>query len=221
MSRPVTPGQEVLQSHGSGQVKMFWNLTSRVGSGRVKEFRNLAGRVGSCRVRRCSKCHGVVQVMTREIRVILGSDLTRTRGLSSTDPDVGPTGLARGSVFLQTCRYSYLPEGRLSFFVTRGSEVVQQKLLLITVSRPAPPEGMPLSCRYSDLRQHSYQTIISLFIGQCASWSSTSFITFPEEENLGNRKGTHAPSLPPFCINFRLVCSICCPCSFLLNTFYS
>ena len=64
--------------------------------------------------------------------------------------------------------------------------------------------------------------IVSLAIRQCAAWSST-LITrnFPERRKPRKQKETHTPSIPPFCANFRLVCSILCPCPFLLTTFCS
>ena len=58
---------------------------------------------------RCSKCHGLGRVMTREVQVTRGSGHTMTRELFSADPRVRPADLARGSVSLQT--YSCLPEG--------------------------------------------------------------------------------------------------------------
>ena len=51
-----------------------------------------------------------------------------------------------------------------------------------------------------------YTIIISLAIWQFAAWSST-WIThnFPERRKHRKQKETHAPSLPPFRANFRLV----------------
>ena len=66
----VGSGQEVLKFNGSGRIGSRGFEVSRVGSGQeVFEM----SRDGSDRVRRCSKCHGSGQAMTREIRVIRGS----------------------------------------------------------------------------------------------------------------------------------------------------
>ena len=110
MTRPAS-GQEGFKMSrvGSGRVGSTSFQISRVGSGRVKRFSNLMGRVGSGRgvfksprrvwsgwVMRCSKCHG-------------SSRVTMTRELFSANPRVGPAGLARRSVLLQT--YGCLLEG--------------------------------------------------------------------------------------------------------------
>ena len=80
----------------------------------------------------------------------------------------------------------------------------------------------------SDNVQHDLQygslinIIIYLAIRQCAAWSSKLIShDFPERRKPRKQKETHAPSLPPCRANFRLVYSNCCPCSFLLVTFYS
>ena len=64
--------------------------------------------------------------------------------------------------------------------------------------------------------------IISLAIRQCAAWSSTLIAhNFPLilRRKPREQEETHASSLPPFCASLSTP-FICCPCTFLLITFY-
>ena len=60
-----------------------------------------------------------------------------TRELFSAGPQVGLAGLARGSVFLQTCSYTSQKAAFVTPGPARGPKLVQRKTVAVS-----PPEGL-------------------------------------------------------------------------------
>ena len=123
----VGPGQEVFQSHGSGRIKKFSNLT--VWSGRVTGY---------------SKFHGSVPVMTRDVRVTRVSSHHGRRDFFGC-PAGRRADLASDALFNNlTAAY------RSVTIVTRGlCPLVRKK----NASRFLPE---CLSDRYSEIRARTY-----------------------------------------------------------------